>query len=359
MSEPIEVATGVWWRFDRYELHQGYIRPALNANLEMYEPWDEFELARKTKRSRSPLPYQALFDLLEELKLRPSPSPTGFWAITSKEAEAILLDWCKRYGLLGILPHQALTVTLAARWRTMNQRTRQPSFPAFTHMYRTSLGWRQERVYPRGGLERRGSPPLRGSLVQLDQLPAGTQEPHVILQDLQSEIVREESLLETWRRFFPSVPLEEAETFDYPQMLSEEFWFLYAEPLDDFVRAAWTLRDALANLAKSTAVRHHKEKESAPLREGLDLLHALVSPVRQALDPLPDRTFRQRWVSPSLLGSFATMALEAVSGGARVLLCRSCGIPFVAEAYQALYCSNKCRYRGEKRAQRARKHETN
>ena len=42
----------------------------------------------------------------------------------------------------------------------------------------------------------------------------------------------------TWARFFPSVPYDQWESYRYPKPLTQEFWALYHEPIEEFIRTA-------------------------------------------------------------------------------------------------------------------------
>ncbi len=57
-----------------------------------------------------------------------------------------------------------------------------------------------------------------------------------------------EGLPTTWGRFFPDVPEAERDTYPYPAPCGPEFWRLYAEPVEDFLRAAATLYEILDGL---------------------------------------------------------------------------------------------------------------
>jgi hypothetical protein len=48
----------------------------------------------------------------------------------------------------------------------------------------------------------------------------------------------EEDLLETWCDFFPSIPRSKRLTYTYPQPLTDDFWRIYEEPLEVFLRHA-------------------------------------------------------------------------------------------------------------------------
>jgi hypothetical protein len=60
------------------------------------------------------------------------------------------------------------------------------------------------------------------------------------------------------------------------------------------------------------------------------------------------------WRAKSLLGAFAAMAWLDLTGRGRIADCDECGRPYVSGAYQARYCSPRCRNTALKRAYRAR-----
>ena len=53
-----------WWKFDSYEIRDGCIRPAANAKLEEYDPWQKFLQSRKTTNGQPP--YQQLIQILSK-----------------------------------------------------------------------------------------------------------------------------------------------------------------------------------------------------------------------------------------------------------------------------------------------------
>jgi hypothetical protein len=61
--------------------------------------------------------------------------------------------------------------------------------------------------------------------------------------------------------------------------------------------------------------------------------------------------------SKSLLASLAMMAYLDLTSGKRILLCDEDLRPYVSGAYQARYCSDRCRNRALKRAYRERHRE--
>ena len=74
-------------------------------------------------------------------------------------------------------------------------------------------------------------------------------------------------------------------------------------------------------------------------------LDVLTHPVKPALKPTVKDHSQQVWVSATLLGSLATMAvLDRVGGPPR---CKWCGTPLVPGKSIGVYCSEKCREAGK------------
>ncbi len=122
MATPFSVYQGYWWRFSKYELRDGYIRPAPKAELEEYDPWAAYHASWNydpdsatpyvEQRTSAP-PYQSLLTLFHEFR---------FDALGEPDPESVekLLAWCAEHGLLGILPQRTLMVTLASRYYPEN-----------------------------------------------------------------------------------------------------------------------------------------------------------------------------------------------------------------------------------------------
>ncbi len=143
---------------------------------------------------------------------------------------------------------------------------------------------------------------------------------------------------------------ERQETHRYPSPLSDAFWRAYAEPVEDFVKAAVQLCNALNLLDGAADVG---SQALGRVRKGMDILHALTRTIRPTLLP-SDGVLRQEWLSTSLLGTLAMMVLLDLTERRRILTCEKCGGVFVTKAYQARYCSDRCRFTAQKRRHRAR-----
>ena len=330
----LNLVTGGWWRWTRYEIRDGCIRPAPGARLESYDPreiWLRTRPPAKSSnqgRSGEP-PYQSLLRLLGELEYRRpgdaaldfTPAEVDFLlAPLSEESETKLLEWCARYGLLGIVLHRTAQVTLAPRTGLHQvQYTKIGSGWSTTEISIT----RQEPVSMPSAVVL----PLRGAGAVVERLGI------------------------TWARFFPSVPPLQREVFLYPSPLTEEFWNWYAEPVADFLsgmRALMGLHQAIRLFqSESRKARRLQKLQDALIPRHL-LAEGLLAGVSQALQWNPDRRIQQKWVASSLLAWLATMMVAGLSNG-RALLCGGCGRPFVSAAYQARFCSVRCRWACQKR----------
>jgi hypothetical protein len=165
----------------------------------------------------------------------------------------------------------------------------------------------------------------------------------VILHELGDLKLVEEPLDKTWRRFFPTVSRAQARNYPYPLPYTDEFCRLYAEPLGDFVKAVRFLAGAIRRL---TAPDGDGRATKDVALETINLLRRSNTPV---LEEDGQGKLNQIWETPSLLASFAEMFAQDLTYGRTTRLCEGCQLPFVSSAYQARFCSSKCRWRHNKR----------
>lgn len=364
------VFSGAWWRFDRYEVRDGYIRPATDAALQRYFPLEDFQVHR-SGRAEHVAPYLSL------ARLAPRCTFDRHGRLMP-DGEAAVLSWCNENGLLGLLHHQLCEVRLAPRWEAYRanppERTEElrgilarsglasaPS-PRSGHPPRGRRAQANkealtQRVYRRTNL---------GTFEALDQQPLsslrpgngrrskhaaprkqwGLMVPTVLVQQLYSLDWAQEPMHHTWARFFPTIPEGEIESYQYPHPMSEPFWRLYAEPVRDFLTAAYRLQEAI--LAAAPPETETRAPSTGPL-------NALVAPTGPVVVRTDDG-LEQRLLLLSLLGGLATTAQLDLVGDRRIARCQNekCGEMIVAHGYQTIYCSVQCRYAAVKRAQRKR-----
>ncbi len=399
MPQAFDTADQEWWRFDRYEIRDGYIRPSAKAELESYRPWERYRAAADDPRGQCVRPYQELFQLVSDYQaqfdLRPGqPALQGGDQIAANlnarpdplqlepEMEAKVTAWCARHGLLGLLPHRTQSIELAPRWEglcgsevdaemfqsphscteEMGEPQTLPLIPATRRYTRTAQGWRQNCEYPSDG----SSPDVQcrrhGELVTEDDCPA-YRPPFTMVRGLFNSEWSREPVYRTWGPFFPTVPRSEADTYPYPLPLSESFWRLYQERIDWFLEAATLLRDSVFKLSdwRNAAQRETANTEAVEIMKraarGMraDVLNSMIAESTTIVTAGEDGSVMQRWRAHSLLGCLAMMAVQDLTERQRIFRCVVCGKPCVTSAYQAEYCSDRCRHTAQKRRYRARK----
>jgi len=354
MPNPLYEASGPWWRFERYEIHGGYIRPAPGARLREYDPWEQYLKTRRRGGGFLDPPYQSLIGLLENVKGKLAMDGAGRpRASLSPESAASIGGWCSEHGLLGVLTHQIHLVALAPRWTQFpgDADAVCPSQVVHVRANYASCPFRTEENAS-GSLVTESVRKRAGDLLLAADRPSDSVPPGVFLNDLTTARWRQEPFGPTWARFFPGVPTSERETHAYPTPLTKAFWAQYAEPVGDFLQAATMFRDVVSRLAGGGRSMSRKGR-AAELHRGLETLHGVVAPVSPALAISADGHLQQRWVGPSLLSAFAMMVVADLGGKYRIYVCDACNRPFPSGAYQARYCSLRCR--GRLQMQRYRK----
>ena len=371
MTEPFGPSFGLWYRFNRYEIAGGYIRPAPGAVLEEYDPWEAYRSWINGEGETAP-PYQSLLDLSERLELRRDEKSDSSWVVP--EGVGDLLAWCAKFGLLGILSHDAQIITLAPRWA--NEAAKGDKHVEVRTGYSRRGGeWCSINGVlkpPSGGCE-------EGELVIPRDIPKQWGRPGVYLSPIGYPSVKFFPLTGQLSRFFPDVPGSERETYLYPAPNSEKFWREYAEPLDWFFGevayfriaiemihrpfsegmeanfSQW-LDDTFEGLIKVGLKAEHalRMMDALILRDPLNDFVANISP---RLETSPDGSRRIEWSSPSLLVTFAMMALQDATEQRRVLRCGNCNKLFVTGVHNALYCSTRCRNTAQQRRYRHAKRE--
>jgi predicted RNA-binding Zn ribbon-like protein len=324
-----------WYRFNRYEIAEGYIRPAKDATIESYEPWKAFRAPAGKEGIKQP--YEPLLQLAKKIDL-------DYSTIRLQgEAEDHVLDWCSQYGLLGLLLHRVETVILPAQERFPGSNIRASGpLPISTTFVRTNSGWATGWVLPQTSSSAKPGVYLRRELGSFD--------------------IRFERLSETWGLYFPAVPVDKRDSHQYATPFTPEFWRQYAEPVSSFVGAAKMFREAVDNLRRMSTRSGLSQNEMRAALGGDAMINGLAAPVRPMLYQAP-RGYGLGWACHSLLAAFSMMVMLDLSR-ARLLECKNptCRSLFVSKAAAGKYCNPTCRgtvqmrkyRRRQKRAQKPR-----
>ncbi len=279
-----------------------------------------------------------------------------------KDAEALVLEWCNRHGLLGILPQAARKVELAAYWGPPGNQlgdAEEPTLvPTLRDYSRPGADWVADISQPPMGIHVT-DPKRRGQL--LSRAESGSnpdwpiREAGVVWEKWDDPepglSMPKERLDQEWASYFPTVPRQQAQTYGYPQPLSEDFWHLYAEPVSRFVAQAQVLEAALHHLTPLKEIKKMTDQGYMSIRDrlvGPHILRGLLRPITPTLEVCRDGSLRQGWSVPSLLASFAMMALQVLTAES-LLECKTCKRLFTPTRPNAAYCSPRCRKRADMR----------
>jgi hypothetical protein len=272
-------------------------------------------------------------------------------AITEGERRAVL-DWCGKYGLLGLLHHEVRMLVLAPRWRiTFDPDDTGPwvrhKTPYQISYVRTARGWAQstrvqhlQGCFVDGEKELTPERMLYDEVARLEDLDLKFFEnPKALSGDIRSQHVEIKSLRDAMGRFFPSPPtiqpmeggqvsqdLDPVEVFACPTPDSDEFWVAYGEPLVEVVRAFKLLARGMQYL-------------QGPGWFGWDIMDGLLAPVGLGVGKRDRSSPAEKIITPTLLSAMAVAVGHAVADGRRGAPCKHCGRLFFTHKKLGLYCS--------------------
>ena len=315
-----------WWRFDQYEIRDGYVVPACNARGPTeFDLWRE-DARNGVGRARNPA--------YVELANVPDPDRDSEFPPPTESEERRLIEWSARYGPTGVLL----------------QRTAEVVLPQGTAHQWVGDGWLSQTT--------------------LDK-------PRAVLRKLDPSIgwddtLHSEPLTQTWWRFFPPLwidshswaphlrvsqePLgQEAESMlnrKWPEPGTREFHASYQESVPDFMAAALAFRKALEWAQQGLAAHLSFEDRIRAVTQ----INHLQAGARQVLTPRTRGHPVLRWSAPSALAALAVIAANDIAVGRDFGSCArdSCKRVFRVVRRTTRYCSRPCLDAEKQRAYRAR-----
>jgi hypothetical protein len=345
-SLPVRLMEGLRWKFSFYQIRDGYIIPSPMATLEWYDPWDNYQRGKQQKGNQPP--YQSLFALLESFE-RSRPLRAHNWMDSPKElpqdGPQRILDWCSKFGLLGLLPHNLRRIQQTPRFVAGNERwVYRPEYERVGRHWQSCANW-----YPADPQADRRElckqSPLPDPTEPGRQIPTdhpgynsggpAYDPPHVYLNDPLTERHSQETrvpLTSLPPVFFPECRGGDPSRFDCPIPGTPEFARSYAEPLDCFVREAVYLWSSGTSLLSN-------DPTPPP---NIEIFEKYLQPLTLGIERDPVRKLRECWFSPSLLCSFARMIVQDASEGLDLRHCDCCRAPYLTDRYQSRYCSRYC-----------------
>jgi hypothetical protein len=224
-----QVGLGEWWRCSEYTIdylpridvtggaeiqNRAYIRAVDNPTIEAYIPLLDGRSGRsQSTLSEEALSYKDFVDL----------------ALDINDNQKIL-DFCQRFGLLGLLQHRTLSISHSPRPVLSERAGNKPVIPFMVPTQITYM--------PIGNM-------WSETINQDLDLP----EPHVICRQTPfTSQVRNVPINEHMRHYFPSVKEQDLTTTLYPLPNTNLFWEHYSEPLDEFKSVIEGFVELLAKL---------------------------------------------------------------------------------------------------------------
>lgn len=363
MGRAAEIFTNRWWRYDEYEVADGYLRPKQGAKLGEYEPWAAY--ASCVERNTEARPYMELIDLAERISA--NPAERTWWGVgTLGEASRdALCSWAASNGLLGLALQRTEQVEPAPRWAPLPtgisvvvSGVEQKVAKTRVRYARTPGGWTRFTGHDEGRGSLSADDSLVGQLVLPDEVPTSWSPGSALVRDKRYALVSE-PIERTWAQYFPDVAREAEHSHDYPFPLGEGFWASYGEPVSELLGVAARLGAAAREAARlegmsDAEVESLDEDSSRRLFDAVESLQLLVAPSTPRLNRASDRSLRLRWTGPSLLSLFAMMILLDLTSRMKLHACEECHGLFLSPSPAATYCSDPCRWRYQKRVQRKR-----
>jgi len=292
--------SGCWWRFSRYEIRNGAIKPAKNGSLEQYDPWDLYRLSQSY--NGTPPPYQSLLALLVSLGAF-FDEAEGDWRLDKRLKDGSLtpssqdeiLGWCSRFGLIGILPQTALTIetprinqswprargkrTIPIKHTRMNGEWVSSFEGPIDRQLPDQIPWASFR--PMKPISEMPILNLRDVPYISDLLDRGNDIrcPLPLSPQLESSPVA--TILPI---FFPDFE-DEGDDFQCPLPLSPQFWRIYSERVDDFLDCAMAFLAAVEPVST--------RRDTADLTK----LRWFLEPTGISLSFDSERNVQEQWTS--------------------------------------------------------------
>ncbi len=383
MTQDASISATEWWKASEYEIVGGtHIAPVEGAEIDIYDPFRDHEkFWGGRKRLGGTPPYLELLEV-------------------DFQDRSSILRWCRKYGLLGVLPHRTITASFWPRWEegqrpigggpgVVGHRSSAATCFPTQQQYRQLSGARTVtlEVMPRDDAEPGGllsSDDVPQALAEGEDFSNRIQHPGVRLRQVHNGEQVRTSIAVGYAPFFPrregvsewtawkfsgrpfyvgsDSTLSGREAADnlrveldrasYPLPYSPEFLREYGEPiylmrlyareLLATIRFWEEARDASSSDQLPAFVIHRQKAPASPLPQGftaaLESIHPGTSLDREGDGEKP--TWKRRWSSPSLYASFNLMVLQDYPLGDRLLKrCEFCDQIFATDDDRQKYCS--------------------
>ena len=257
-----------------------------------------------------------------------------------------------------MLSHRIIAATFPLRWAPLRP-DHDVMFPTMRSWTRHSDGWEHGTTSYLDGerLDTVGAAQQIGDQVPLDVVPPDAPSASVHMRSRVASFDTElMSIGDALGPYFPGVPRDVADTYNYAAPCLDRFWIEYGESLSEFHDCIYHFKRAVWVLSRGPGIASANDDIRFLVREAQESLSALASRTQQVLSVGDDGSLQHKWVSTSLLSTLATMAMNDLAEG-KVRRCeaRGCKKAFASSASHAKFCSKRCQQREMKGRYRARK----
>ncbi len=336
---------GKWKKWTHYELVNGVIVPAQHAELKEYDPWEKYRVNFGKYRTVEQ-PYCSLLELgrhldheknggVRQSKGDPKQVSGGTKRGPQNAADKLILDWCNKHGLLGLLP--VLSTRIEVTDNVFHHRDGGKWLTILRHQERRrSTVIESQRV--ESGEDDSFTPQIRG-----DSRETLTWLDWVIHEYETTQLAKKST-------FFGGSP---GEPFTPWRPGSGAFWKIYREPADEIGDWCTVFAHSASFLSRSSGLTNE--------RDFLNASRLVLSKLAESAAPYyeyyPERSIILDEVRrpAGLLASYAQMLLWDLVEGRRVLRCVNCDRYFVSDEHRASYCSPRCRNTAQSRRYRESK----
>jgi hypothetical protein len=344
MRKKSPVFPAAWWRFDRYQIAAGAIRPAPKARLETFDPWNTFARAKGQFRTVETI-WGNLAELVRQLEQDAVAECTP-----SSQGEKLILDWCHRYGLLGLLPGTAVKIDLPPTYQDA-RRSFGVSSPSGRlravewESYGQVAGHWLRHTRQSGEFNVKRTPWTAGQ-----RAAVGPEESYRTVSWSWIDFEwKTETTVNVLKPYFvqptPACPL------------SARFWSTYQEPIRLWVHAAKEFVASLELISNHATQRFAREKvqpeEELKINQALWRLNSLAASQASYYE-FGSSVLTEQAASASLLSAMAKMFLLDIIDRRRLIRCATCGRIFVSNEPKSQYCKIACRSLAQTRRYRSR-----
>jgi hypothetical protein len=277
------------------------------------------------------------------------------------EADQLILDWCNRFGLLGLVPvlSNSIRPPIQVEAGYYNAGTGEVIPSEYSRTVKVRHHFRDGGIWhPWVSISSPSGTTPTDTDDAVKEIKTSAAKRGVTWFDWKTHIYEEKDLKHIRDFFLPTafgLPSEIEEEIEIPCPKTRNFWECYGEPVRQFTRWAENFALAVDYLSRWSGGARNAD-ESRAVEDSYWALGGLAQSAAPWFRFHVERnTIDEARVSAGLLASYALMFLWDRMEGRRALRCQNCNAYFVSNEPRARYCQERCRNTAQTRRHRAKK----